>query len=137
VSYRTLKRSGVLLLANLRSDAVVPDHKIMLLPFEDADEAHFVCAAANSSPFLLGVHFYSIAIQQDPHIFQNVRVLCFDPTNPTHLRLSELSRKAHAISAGESMENLGEVEREVDECAANLWGLTAEELEAVRRSLKE
>jgi len=35
------------------------------------------------------------------------------------------------------MENLGEVEREVDECAANLWGLTAEELEAVRRSLKE
>ena len=76
-------------------------------------------------------------VQQDPHIFQNVRVLCFDPTNPTHLRLSELSRKAHAISAGESMENLGEVEREVDECAANLWGLTAEELEAVRRSLKE
>lgn len=29
------------------------------------------------------------------------------------------------------------VEWQVDECAAKLWGLTAEELEAVRRSLKE
>jgi len=33
--------------------------------------------------------------------------------------------------------NLADVERAVDECAAQVWGLTAEELAAVQRGLQE
>jgi len=48
-----------------------------------------------------------------------------------------LSRQAHALAAGEAAGNLADVKRAVDECAAQVWGLTAEELAAVRRSLQE
>ncbi|MCS6859792.1 MAG: hypothetical protein NZT92_05680 [Abditibacteriales bacterium] len=47
-----------------------------------------------------------------------------------------MSRQAHAIASGEAAGVLAEVEREVDECAAKVWGLTGEELAAVQRSLR-
>jgi hypothetical protein len=128
---------GCAVVDTLGDKSIVPDHKIMLLPFDDADEAHFVCALANSSPFLLAVNAYAIAIQQDPHIFQNVRIPRYDSENRTHRRLAELSRQAHAIASGQEAGILADVEREVDECAAEVWGLTLEELSAVQRSLRE
>lgn len=116
---------------------IVLGHKVMVLPTDDEEEAHYVCAVASFSPFVPAVSAYTIAVQEDSHIYQNVRVPCFDPSNRTHRRLSELSEQAHAIASGEAMGLMGDVEREVDECAAEVWGLTAEELEAVRRSLRE
>lgn len=110
---------------------VIPDHKVMLLSFDEAEEAYFVCALANSSPFLLAVNAYTISIQQDPHIFENIRVRRYDPTNRIHQRLVELSREAHAISSGRIMGILADIEQEMDECAAKVWGLTVEELAAV------
>jgi SAM-dependent methyltransferase len=117
---------------------VIPDHKVMLIPFDTEEEAHYVCAVANSSPFLLAVNAYAIAIQQDPHVFENARVPRFAPGNPIHRRLAELSREAHRIASGQAlMESLAAVEQEIDACAAQVWGLTAEELEAAQAALRE
>ncbi|MBI3945574.1 MAG: SAM-dependent DNA methyltransferase [Armatimonadetes bacterium] len=127
---------GCAVVGTERGQPVVPDHKIMLLPFENPDEAHFVCGAANSSPFRLGVAAYTISIQQDPHIFQNIRIPRYQPGNPTHARLAELSQRAHAIAAGESPGVLADVEREIDECAAKVWDLTPQELAAVQEALR-
>jgi len=80
----------------------------MMIPFDDEKEAHYVCALANSSPFRLAVAAYSINIQQDPHVFQNVRIPKYLPTNSTHKRVANLSERAHeAVTEGE----LGELLR--------------------------
>jgi hypothetical protein len=102
---------------------VVPDHKVMLIPCDDADEAHFVCALANSAPFRLAVRSYAISIQQDPHVFANVRVPECDPSNADHCSLSKLSRRAHGIAGGDLSALLSDVEREADDLSLCCLGL--------------
>jgi len=116
---------------------IVPDHKLVFVACEDETEAHYLCAMLNSSVARLTVESYSISTQFAPSIMEYIRIPRFAPNNPTHRRLSELSRRAHAIAAGEAAGSLADVERAVDEGAAQVWGLTAEELAAVRRSLEE
>jgi len=52
-------------------------------------------------------------------------------------RLAELSQQAHELAAAGDTEALKAVEDEVDRAAAELWGITAEELAEIRRSLEE
>jgi hypothetical protein len=97
---------------------------------------------------------------------KNVRVPQYDSTNLTHQWLAELSRRAHEVvgdlstdvktdkriqSSGDirlsdspsvdrraALEReLAEIELQVDQAAAELWGITAEELAEIRRSLEE
>jgi hypothetical protein len=43
----------------------------------------------------------------------------------------------HELAAAGDMKALQSVEAEVDQAAAELWGITAEELAKIRRSLEE
>lgn len=45
------------------SKVIIPDHKLMFVPFDNETEAHFVCAAINSSPSVLVVKSYGIETQ--------------------------------------------------------------------------
>ncbi|MEA3344004.1 MAG: hypothetical protein U9Q92_07635 [archaeon] len=60
-----------------------------------------------------------------------------------HQRLSSLSKKAHALAKRyyeqkdlEAREELKEVERGIDKTVAGLYGITDEELEEVRKTLR-
>jgi len=116
---------------------VMPDHKLMLVDCQDQSEAHYLCAALNSSPAQLVVLSYSVTIQMDTHVLENIRVPRFDPANPTHLALADLSRQAHAATAAGDAARVREIELEVDRLAARLWGLTDAELREIQESLAE
>lgn len=111
---------------------VVPDHTVILISCDEADEAHYLCAMLNSAPARLAIKNY-IVLHPSPHVMERVRVPHYEPTDQIHQRLLGLSREAHAIASGSMMGMLADVEREVDECAAQVWGLTAEELVAVSK----
>lgn len=128
---------GCAVVSSLGDHPVVPDHKIMLIPFEDEEEAHYVCAMANSSPFAAAVGAYAINIQQDPHILDNLRIPKFDARSAVCRKLSELSREAHAIASGACFGTLYEIEDAVDDSARDIWGLTQAELSAVKGSLAD
>jgi hypothetical protein len=57
--------------------------------------------------------------------------------DPIHTRLAALSQQAHQLAASGDEAGLAALEAEVDEAAAELWGLTAKELTEIRRSLEE
>jgi methylase of polypeptide subunit release factors len=114
----------------------IPDHTLVSVSCEGPDEAHYVCSLLASSLYNLAINAY-IAMHPSPHVLRNVRVLKFDPANPTHQRLAELSRRAHELAAAGDKKALKAVEAEVDQAAAELWGITAEELAEIRRSLEE
>ena len=61
----------------------------------------------------------------------------FDAENPIHARLSALSQQAHQLAAAGDEAGLAVVEAQVDEAAAELWGITDRELKEIRRSLEE
>jgi SAM-dependent methyltransferase len=158
---------------------VMPDHKLMLVDCNSQSEAHYICALLNSSIITAVVQAYAVSIQMDPHILDHIRIPCYDPNNPVHRRLAELSMQAHQLmggvpsSGGLSVEQakaaiqcieqrrrrggllqqtadeiisalpvvqpgiaqLEAIEAEIDQLAAQVWGLTAQELEAIRQSL--
>jgi hypothetical protein len=84
--------------------------------------------------------FYSASI------LEHIAVPQFDAENPVHTRLAALSQQAHQLAAAQTSEvsetsevfrRLAQVEAQVDEAAAELWGITDGELQDIRRSLDE
>ena len=125
---------------------IVPEHNTSLISFDSAEEAHFFCACFNSSPAsFAAVSSYSgggggIA---SPRVVERIRIPHYDPSNPAHRRLASLSQRAHELApaayAGDeaAQAELRRVEDQVDRAAAELWGLTTEELDEIHRSLEE
>ena len=116
---------------------VMPDHKLMLVDCTSEDEACFVCACLNSSVGQMVAVSYAVEIQMTPHILEHIRIPRFDPGNPVHGRLAELSKEAHAAAARGDAQGLRAIEAEIDQQAAQVWGLSAAELRAVQESLSE
>jgi len=124
----------------------VPQETITLVPFENPDEAHYVCAIINSAPFQFAAYAYSQAGGKSfgsPHLLEYIRVPRFDQTKAVCRRLAFLSQRAHelaprAYNGDEAAQaELRRVEEEIDQAAAQLWGLSDEELAEIKRSLEE
>ena len=121
---------------------VVPDHTVVLIPFDSEDEAHYVCSLLASSLYVLAITSYFV-LHPSPHVMSNVNVPRYDPADAGHRRLAELSREAHGLApaayAGDQAARaaLRRVEGAVDQAAAALWGLSEAELRDIRRNLAE
>jgi hypothetical protein len=120
---------------SVRSLPVIPAHTIVLIPCTDGTEANYICALINSSPCRLAAQAY-IVLHPDPHILDHIRIPRYDPNNPVHRELADLSRQAHVIVARGDTARLGQVEKKIDELAAQVWGLTESEMDAIRQSLQ-
>ncbi len=125
--------------ADLGTKIVVPEHHVMLVPFEEPVQAHYLCATLNSGPADVVVRGYTVSTQISTHVLEHVAVPKFEAENEVHRRLAELSMRAHELAAqGESgAEELAEVEDKVDRAAAELWGITDQELAAIKETLEE
>lgn len=114
----------------------VPDHTLIMVPLETAEEAYYLSAALNSSPALAVVQGY-ISLHPSPHVLEHVAVPKFAPSNALHQSLASLSTRAHQLAArgkdGEA--ELHRVEGEIDQLAAKLWGITDDELAQIQQSL--
>jgi hypothetical protein len=122
-----------------QSKPIVPQETITLVECAGEDEAHYICALINSSPFQFAATSYSQEggkSMGSMHILEHIRIPRFDPKNSVHLRLAELSKEAHAAARGDER-GLRAIEAEIDQQAAQVWGLNAEELRAVQESLME
>ena len=119
------------------SKLIIPDQTVQFISFTNELEAHFVCAVLNSSPSVLLPLGYTTDITT--HIITVIAIPRFETGNPLHQALSSFSQRAHQLAAqGESSEKeLHDVEEEIDRKAAELWGLTDEELKDIQASLKE
>jgi len=119
---------------------VVPQETVSLAPFQNEEEAHYFCAFINSLPFQFACASYSQfggKSMGSPHILDNVRVPKFDLNNKFHLRIAELSKITHDLAKSGEEERLKKIEEEIDELAAQIWGLTKEELREIKLSLEE
>jgi len=122
--------------------AVVPEHNASFVPFTKESEAHCFCALLSSAPADMVIRARTPGGGgglASPSILQNLAIPRFDPSNALHESLSALSERAHALAAqgkdGEA--ELRRVEAEIDRLAAQLWGITDEELEEIRRALAD
>jgi hypothetical protein len=126
----------------LGSKPIILNDSLILIPFENYEEAYYVTGVLNSSIVLLAIASYTYELRQETHITQYIRIPKFDLKNPLHQKLSQLSKKAHEIARRiyeENMEyqreELSRVEDEIDKIVAQLYGITDEELEEIRKCL--
>lgn len=114
----------------------VPDHKLILVPFDDELEAHYLCAVSNSLPARVFVKAYTLSTSFSTHVFNHLSVQKFDRRNALHLRLAEASKQAHATMET-GARDVPRIEEDIARMAARLWGLSEKELSELARWQEE
>jgi len=122
---------------------IIPNEKLMLVPLTNRDEAYYVSANLNSSSTQLIAASYVIETAISTHVLEKLRIPKFDASNKHHLKLSELSKKAHELSKQiyedgreDLRTNLAEVEEEIDQTVAELYELSETELKEIKKTLR-
>jgi hypothetical protein len=119
-----------------RPKAIVADHKLMVIACNSELENYYLTALLNSSPSRLIVASYVISTSTSTHVLEFVKIPKFASANKTHLRLAKMSKKCHDAIHADELDGARDHEQEIDELAANVWGLTKAELRAVTRALE-
>ena len=137
VSEFTCAVVGTALMPDGKAKLLIPETKLVLVPFTDEHEAHYLCACLSSSINRFLVKSYAINIQIATHVLNYIAIPRFNSTNQTHRALATLSQQAHAATAAGDAARVREIEAEIDRLAAKLWGLTDAELREIQESLEE
>jgi hypothetical protein len=104
----------------------------VLIACRSTDEAHYACAVLNSSivSFLVAAH--SVPGGKGfgtPSLLDFIKLRQFNPADPRHQELAACSRQAHQQLA-EGLD-AATTEDRVNHLAAQLWGLSNDELVAI------
>jgi len=118
---------------------IVPDNSLTFVSLGSAAEAFFLSALFNSAPSRLVVISYSVAgtgTWGSPHVLENIAIPKFNLKNSAHQTLANLSQRCHEAAAEGLMETVAKLEADIDQAAAELWGITNSELRAIQDALK-
>jgi hypothetical protein len=121
---------------------IIPDDSLIMIDFNELEEAYYVSAVLNSSIIRLIIASYTYELRQETHITRYVRIPKFDTSNSLHRNISAFSSKAHLLASryyGEgdmkAYEELSKVEDEIDKHVAQLYNINDEELKEIKRCL--
>jgi hypothetical protein len=95
----------------------IPDQKVILIPLDDIEEAHYVCAVLASSVIAALLDRY-LGADASTHILDYVALRRFAPHDEDHRRLAALSVSAHQAAAASA--DVRPFEKEIDEIVARL-----------------
>ncbi|MEM1606401.1 MAG: hypothetical protein QXW41_09175 [Fervidicoccaceae archaeon] len=127
----------------LEEKVVVPDHTVVLVPLNDEKEAHYLSAILNSSIVAF------VGTYMPVKGLENLNIPKFNPSNSVHVKLAELSMRAHELAKCIYAEvkpsycselrspegELAEVEEQIDRLVAELYGMPEDALQDIRRLL--
>ncbi len=116
--------------------ASIPDHTIISVACETAQEAHFIAALLNSAPARAAASGY-IVLHPSPHILEHIAIPRFKPDAKQHSNLASLSERCHVAASKDDSKEVKALEAEVDKASATLWGITNDELKSIQETLEE
>lgn len=118
-------RIDATVISQTNGKVIVPDHKLVFVSFNNDREAHYFCALMNSSIVHAFVKASAISTQNAPKLLKEISIPQFLGSE-LHNRLSDLSIQCHEkASSGIDCKDL---EQQIDELAAEIWGLDRDEL---------
>ena len=124
----------------LEEKPIIPQETITMVSCKNHKEAHYIAAMVNSVIFQYATSSYSQIggkSMGSMHVLQNIHIPKFNSADKVHQELASLSENAHQATAMGDGEKLREIEQRIDELAAQVWGLSREELAEIQNSLKE
>ena len=108
---------------------LVPQETCSLVAAASSDEAHYLCALLNSAVSNFIACSHSVRGGKGfgtPGMLDYLRLRQFQPHDPRHRQLADLSRQAHAVAALGDVP--GELQAAIDRAAGELQGLSAGQL---------
>ena len=95
-------------LTEVNGKNVVPDHKIYFVGLDSEGEAYYLCAVLNAPVVTEIVLNYAESTQIGTHIFDYINIPRYDPNNPDHKRMADISKAAHQsiISPAEAIDEI-------------------------------
>lgn len=114
---------------------IICDQTSYFVGFDEKAHAHFFCAILNSSP--IRRYYKAVAYKHTSmHFINDLSIPRFNPKDKLHELLAELSEKAHKATGEGDSDTVKALEAEIDREAAELWGITNQELKAIQDALK-
>jgi len=104
---------------------VIPLETTTLISTNNESEAHYLCAIINSKPVRDFIKSFSSAGRGfgTPSVMEHVGVPKFDPKNPLHQKLSEISKKCHQLKKEGKEKEIEKLEKENDKLVKKLFGI--------------
>ena len=119
---------------------VAPEHNTSFTSFTEANEAHFFCALLGSGIADTVIRTFNIGGGggiASPKVIEHIAIPKYKSNNALHCYLANLSERCHDAKAIGDEDTVAALESEMDEAAAQLWGITNDELMAIQDALKE
>jgi len=122
----------VFVIPRIKGKPMIPTHGIMHIPATSEDEAHYIASILNSTIARLVVASYGLEVHITTDVPKRIHIPTFDPSNPTHIKLAELSKRAHDV-AKEKYKLLEELRA----LKASLKGKRGEERKTLKAKIEE
>jgi hypothetical protein len=102
---------------------IIPLHTVAFFATNNESEAHYLCAIINSKPVRDYIKSFSSAGRGfgTPSVMKHVGIPKFDPKNPLHQRLAEISKKCHQLKAQGNEKEIEKLEEENDKLVIQLF----------------
>jgi hypothetical protein len=133
---RTTRNFGAAVVSSLQivpgyQAAVIPNGKVMMIPFDSEVEAHYVCAVLNSS---LARDRINAAISSEAHaeVLDLISLPAFDRTDKIHIKLAEQARYCQVATVNGEPGDVAKSESEIDRLVACLWESRSSEVETAQ-----
>ena len=103
----------------------IPLHTTSFFATDNESEAHYLCAIINSKPVREFIKSFSSAGRGfgTPSVMEYVGIPKFDPQNPLHQKLAEISKKCHQLKAEGKEKEIEKLEKENDKLVKILFGI--------------
>ena len=109
---------------------IIPVETVTFFSTDNEFEAHYLCAIINSTPVRDFIKSFSSAGRGfgTPSVMEHVSIPKFDPKNPLHLKLAEISKKCHQFKAEGKEKEIEKLEKENDELVKELFAKKAKKI---------
>jgi hypothetical protein len=101
----------------------MPLNTTAFFPADSESEAHYLCAIINSTPVRDFIKSFSSAGRGfgTPSVMEHVGIPKFDPKNPLHQKLAEISKQCHQLKAEGKDSEIAKLEQENDNLVKQLF----------------
>ncbi|HPC35458.1 MAG TPA: N-6 DNA methylase [Candidatus Marinimicrobia bacterium] len=103
--------------------SIIPFETTAFIATQDESEAHYLCAIINSTPVRDFIKSFSSAGRGfgTPSVMEHVGIPKFDPQNPLHQKLAEISKKCHQLKTEGKEKEIEKLEKENDDLVKKLF----------------
>ena len=116
----------------LGNKVMVTQHVVTQVVLDTETEAFYFSALGNSSIASLINTSYSTAKSfGTPQLLDYLKIPHFIEKDRLHQEIAELGRKACEAAAASDRETVAQIEKDIDNTAAKLWGITSNELKPI------